>query len=647
MSNKLFGISVLFIRDHLSTSNKHTRTPKTPQDRTDHLRINSFPVLHLIMQSTSDFHRLIEPYSVQELWHWVSICAPIIVGIDLCVIAAIVYLQYSNPQAQRQYEPTDRSITQQISDRTPGEEEGSRVTRLCKCLIDSTVQKTLVNMDPLVAAAFHNLVCSPLCRLPEEILLSIMAVLDPLSIQCLRRTSRLFLRLFSSPEFQFGHVTSYVGLRFDPWPVPKREYWRPFGRLKALLDKDKEAQCDDCHRKRQETTWMKDYTYLKEEYLHCSGCRVDHPAGLFSPTQRLASTESRVCRGHDGVLRVCKHRAVSWAEISSIAVGLRKLDVRLMQGRRVHVPVIRCEDSTHIPRNHGSNSPQVFYGDEFPEVSVVWDIEGSVAIHMRWTGHLNLPGVDTIANHYNEPPMPMAADTMRQLLQKFRKTSPAEFIAPELQPGRLMEMQCFDPNRCSCLHYKGSELLPAHKWQVTPSGDAQQALCRVSPGSQQICLHARQWDRGQPQLDTRRQPVGGPFTQVFMSGHGNSEASVVRIRVDPCLGCVDSSSQCLRIKYERVIRIANASATQSDDVFTHLAAWSKRKSAAADKPLPMAEAWCQALDPASYNLSNDDKAFHILWCRHPGCANYHRKARHSFIPFRRANRECGPKCPGH
>ncbi|KAH6693979.1 hypothetical protein F5X68DRAFT_199995 [Plectosphaerella plurivora] len=34
-------------------------------------------------------------------------------------------------------------------------------------------------------------------------------------------------------------------------------------------------------------------------------------------------------------------------------------------------------------------------------------------------------------------------------------------------------------------------------------------------------------------------------------------------------------------------------------------------------------AWCQALDPESYKLMDDEESFGVYWCRTPGCLNYH------------------------
>lgn len=69
----------------------------------------------------------------------------------------------------------------------------------CKCSVE------IMSMDPLMAAAFHNLPCSRLCQLPQKVLVGIMKLLDPLHMQCLRQTCRLFLRLYCDPSFADSH----------------------------------------------------------------------------------------------------------------------------------------------------------------------------------------------------------------------------------------------------------------------------------------------------------------------------------------------------------------------------------------------------------------------------------------------------------
>ncbi|CAI0651020.1 unnamed protein product [Colletotrichum noveboracense] len=57
-------------------------------------------------------------------------------------------------------------------------------------------------IDPWMAAVWQNAVRSPLCGLPDPILLNIMQRLDLTAICQLRRASRDFLRLFSYHEFK-------------------------------------------------------------------------------------------------------------------------------------------------------------------------------------------------------------------------------------------------------------------------------------------------------------------------------------------------------------------------------------------------------------------------------------------------------------
>ena len=126
----------------------------------------------------------------------------------------------------------------------------------CRCFTDLVVKADLPRMDHLIAAAFHNLACSPLCRLPEELLVDIMEYLDPLSIQCFRRTSRLFLRLYCSPTFSDSHDTEIFpkALYFHRLE-PKLEYWSDTYQLQPLIDRDLREYCTDCRAIRKMSTW--------------------------------------------------------------------------------------------------------------------------------------------------------------------------------------------------------------------------------------------------------------------------------------------------------------------------------------------------------------------------------------------------------
>ncbi|EFX06692.1 f-box domain containing protein [Grosmannia clavigera kw1407] len=80
---------------------------------------------------------------------------------------------------------------------------------------------SLCDIDLLALRGMYNTAFSPICRLPDEMLVRIMGHLDWLDMLCIRRTSRIFLRLFGRYEFSHLHDNN-TGL-FDlyaPWMVP-------------------------------------------------------------------------------------------------------------------------------------------------------------------------------------------------------------------------------------------------------------------------------------------------------------------------------------------------------------------------------------------------------------------------------------------
>jgi len=51
-------------------------------------------------------------------------------------------------------------------------------------------------LHSLIAAAYYNKTLSPLCSLPDEVLVRLLQLADRITVECLRRASRTFLRLF-------------------------------------------------------------------------------------------------------------------------------------------------------------------------------------------------------------------------------------------------------------------------------------------------------------------------------------------------------------------------------------------------------------------------------------------------------------------
>jgi len=153
----------------------------------------------------------------------------------------------------------------------------------------------------------HNLTHSPLCRLPEEVLLKIMKILDPLSIQYIWRAGRLFLRLYSSSEFSGSHEPHLHQYWFLPWSEPVASFWEPVACLKPLLNRKTAGYCSDCQKKRTSKSGTRDLEGLTKKYMSCSGCQREHPAGLFSAVQRRRKrpfAQKRLCIGLEGHLQI-------------------------------------------------------------------------------------------------------------------------------------------------------------------------------------------------------------------------------------------------------------------------------------------------------------------------------------------------------
>ncbi len=111
-------------------------------------------------------------------------------------------------------------------------------------LILRDLQRT---MDPLVAAQFYNDTESPLCRLPEELLLNILRCLgnDLLTMLCLRRVSRTIRRLINTLDIwerQLRQIRLYpYGYNTD---VSYRLTIDEQKQLKMRLQRD--GMCDKC-----------------------------------------------------------------------------------------------------------------------------------------------------------------------------------------------------------------------------------------------------------------------------------------------------------------------------------------------------------------------------------------------------------------
>ncbi|CAK7229080.1 hypothetical protein SCUCBS95973_007098 [Sporothrix curviconia] len=177
------------------------------------------------------------------------------------------------------------------------------------------------DIDILAARALYNDTYSPLYRLPDELLIAIMANLDLNDVLCLRQTGRVFLRIFAFSDFKHLHANTTertMGTNYQKttagagssWPSPALPVHNEalFDRARRRLTSS-ESRCNGCQRAA---------VGHHSQYMHCHGCGVDHPTTFFSAAQRDMEPETmkhRVCVAHEGYVRLCAHKTVSWATV--------------------------------------------------------------------------------------------------------------------------------------------------------------------------------------------------------------------------------------------------------------------------------------------------------------------------------------------
>jgi len=453
--------------------------------------------------------------------------------------------------------------------------------------------------DPLVADALYNVQYSRLCGLPEKVLLRIMEQLDPIGVQCLRRTSRLFLRLFCDEQFGQYHYhdltrpncTNLTGPPvYFPWVRSCRVLECMYPRtpgitpLHQLLEQDTISSiCSTCKENRAaRQAWNRTLRIKRTTdtaWRYCIPCGLDHPPAYFSRIRR--------CIGRLGHVRLCEHEdcVISWDKVIKYGKQLARID--LPEPARVRLLV--CRDESHLPVHHHSK-----YGTDsgYPSVTITGSRSTAVRLDIKWTGHMLLPEQPSPL-HSRDGKKKLTPTEMTRLLKHFRRGTPAEFIVPQSSPGSLPEMRCFDPNRCRCLHYPGEEDVPGG-WQLARR-QRREDRARNHSRNQVCCFPSTGGD------------MGTTITGTHTSRCVLSRDSETRMDIDACAAPVRGRlSSCLRITYRRSILIA----------------------AEGEECRAVTQSWYEAIDPGSYGglaLGGYEKrAFDVLACPHddPACANY-------------------------
>lgn len=143
------------------------------------------------------------------------------------------------------------------------------------------------DIDILAARGLCNVARSPLCRLPDDVLARILGYVDWDDMLCIRRTSRIFLRLFGRSEFSHLHDKGASGLFVLPTPWTSPAMPTGDGRLwfnmnkRLLQERYDTPRCSGFEKT------------LQTNYLHCTACNVDPLRASFrrhrsSPTKKQA-----------------------------------------------------------------------------------------------------------------------------------------------------------------------------------------------------------------------------------------------------------------------------------------------------------------------------------------------------------------------
>ncbi|KAK4442356.1 hypothetical protein QBC34DRAFT_444233 [Podospora aff. communis PSN243] len=418
-----------------------------------------------------------------------------------------------------------------------------------------------------------------LLDLPEELLLAIMKVMDPTTLQCLRRTNRIFLRLFSDQAFREWHhktrPATKPGYPHFPWLRASAEFER------LAYDNDKtfryfirsdnhQKQCLSCRIAQSEnprTAWD-----LVNEHLFCAVCQVDHPLAFFSASERQKDAkEKRTCIGHQGYIRLCEHEVITSQELLSV----RSQFFNSKTGAYTGLSAKAIKDCRHPSHSVDAGRPTAHRQPSHvrPTATILMRHGGgrSIVLVMNYTGHLQ-PARDTEGK--------VSVESLVSALQVMRK-GVAEYLVPQPGPGVPPEMRCFDPTN----HH------------VPKDGDDPERSSIIPPEEVGGC--------------TDSLPFHSTTTSLGVSLRTRYGWKVVVQECDE-----QPEKKCLKLTYARSI-VCCAST---------LPTWST-----------LDPSWFEALDPNSYKLWADSKTRGSLWCLDANCANYY------MYLERPISRQCAPR----
>lgn len=447
-------------------------------------------------------------------------------------------------------------------------------------------------MDPIVAAMWHNENLSPLLSLPDHLLIKIVSMLSNNGLECIRRVARRFpplcVREILSPQRGNNPRVSERGpLNWPTFGISS--YLRP--QFLELIDRDE--YCSGCQAARKSPAWEQRLRRLTD-YIHCSACGADHPACLFSATQRLKPARMRYCIGHEGYLRICDHDE---GKLSLSRLLAKEPKRPWYKKKRQSVTKYRCMDPSHrkpcekIPggsfpkskRDCGSHSG-LCNPRSWP---VIYEPKkGPHYLSIYWTAHVPFDG---------------QMNSLRPKLEELREGAGKYIVPCPATAKEAPELRCLDPNDCHCTTYSGTEnvrwewecgpWLPGPTACISDPFKGLNTLLPPQPPSSSIFNILRALKLGRSPECTA-EPKRHQFrNQTSPVKYG---VGVYAVEVRPC----HTGKDCLVVDYIR-------------DMCAH-------------HDGKLTPQWYNTLDPGSYNITADEDGLGVFWCSTPGCRNYYK-----------------------
>ncbi|KAK7996105.1 hypothetical protein PG991_015572 [Apiospora marii] len=180
-------------------------------------------------------------------------------------------------------------------------------------------------------------------KLPDEIVLKIIHITDgKITILLLRQTCRQLRRLcedatlktklpvllstepFIASFHKYGGGSPVEAEVINiHWAYKTGSYWFYSKEAKKCKLQYRQAlwrnkMCNDCAELHSDSAVYQRAVDRMYTPMRCSGCRILHPAFLFSRRERHKKADQRICIGREGHIRVCAHKTINWEDVEQI-----------------------------------------------------------------------------------------------------------------------------------------------------------------------------------------------------------------------------------------------------------------------------------------------------------------------------------------